>query len=161
MAPLSELYGRLPVVHASNVLFLVFTIACAVSSDIPMFIVFRLGQAFCVCGAGTLGPGFIADLMPVERRGLAMTIFAVGPTLGPSISPTIGGVLAQNAGWRWIFWFIAICTGVLSLLTILILKETYAPVLIARRKARTHSELDNRQGQTPWSAIRAAAIRPL
>ncbi len=70
-SPLSELYSRLPVVHISNFLFSIFTIACAVSSAIPMFIVFRLGQALCVCGASTLGPGFIADLMPVERRGQA------------------------------------------------------------------------------------------
>ena len=52
-APLREVYGRLLVVHVANVLFFVFTIACAVSSDIPMFIISRLGQAFCVCGAGT------------------------------------------------------------------------------------------------------------
>ena len=114
----------IPVDHASNFLLFVLTIARAVSSDIPMFIIFRLGQALCICGAGTLGPGFMAGLMPIERRGLAMTLFAVGPTLGPSIGPIIGGVLAQNAGWRWIFWFIAICAGVLTLFTPSILKET-------------------------------------
>ncbi|KUJ19469.1 polyamine transporter 1 [Mollisia scopiformis] len=161
IAPLSELYGRLPVVHASNLVFVVFTVACAVSSDIPMFITFRLGQAFSVYGTGTLGPSFIADLMPIERRGLAMTIFAVGPTLGPSISPTIGGILALKAGWRWIFWFIAIFAGILTILTAVILKETYAPILLARRHARKQNPLGTTQAPTPASVIRAAIVRPV
>ncbi|KAL8991626.1 MAG: hypothetical protein Q9169_007805 [Polycauliona sp. 2 TL-2023] len=160
VAPLSELYGRAPVVHASNILFLGFTIACAVSTNIPMFIVFRLFQAFCVCGAGTLGPGLIADLMPVEQRGLAMTVFSVGPTLDPTVSPVVGGSLAEKAGWRWAFWFIAICAAFLSLLTVCILRETYTPLLLARKKAHAPST-----SQTPnheaWSRIRAAFIRPL
>jgi multidrug resistance protein len=160
-APLSELYGRTPVIHASNVLFLVFTVACAVSSDVPMFIVFRLGQAFCVCGAGTLGPGFIADLMRVESRGLAMTIFAVGPTIGPSLSPTIGGILAQKAGWRWVFWFTAILAGILSILAAFVLKETYQPMILARREARTRRASGNNPTRTPLSAIGAATVRPV
>jgi MFS family permease len=91
---------RVPAIHASNSLFLVFTIACAVSTNVPMFFIFRLGQAFSVCGAGTLGPGLVAGLIPLEQRGIAMVIFAVGPTLGPSISPVIRGVFSQKAGWR-------------------------------------------------------------
>lgn len=161
IAPLSELYGRLPVVHATNLLFLIFTIACAVSSNIPMFIIFRLGQAFSVCGAGTLGPGFIADLTPIEQRGLAMSMFAVGPTLGPSISPIIGGILAEKAGWRWVFWFIAICTGFLTLLTIVLLKETYGPAILARRESRTNKALGNAVTRRPLSTILAAIIRPI
>lgn len=161
VAPLSELYGRLPVIHVSNVLFLLFTVACAVSSDIPMFIIFRLGQAICVCGAGTLGPGLIADVIPLEARGLAMTIFAAGPTLGPCISPVVGGSLAHRAGWRWVFWFIAICAGFLTLLTIAVLKETYAPVILRRRANRAHGSTYSGQARAPWSAIKAAAIRPL
>jgi len=40
-APLSELYGRLIIYHVTSGFFIVFTIACAVSSNMPMFIVFR------------------------------------------------------------------------------------------------------------------------
>jgi MFS family permease len=42
MAPLSELYGHLPVYHVSNALFVVFTIACAVSSNLDMLVAFRV-----------------------------------------------------------------------------------------------------------------------
>lgn len=161
IAPLSELYGRLPVVHATNCLFLIFNIACAVSTSIPMFIIFRFGQAMYVCGGGTLGPGFIADLMPVEKRGLAMTIFAVDPTVGPSLSPTIGGILSEKVGWRWVFWFISILTSVLTISTFFVLKETYTPVLLAKKQAKANTALGNTPTKTPTSAIRAAVIRLL
>jgi MFS family permease len=149
------------VVHALNLLFLIFIIAGAVSSNIPMSVIFRLGQAFSVCGAGTLGPGFIANLTPVEHRGLAMSIFAVGPTLGSSISSVIGGILAEKTGWRWVFWSIAICTGCLILFTIILLQETYGPAILERREARAKKTNGNTIPRRPFSTILAAIIRPI
>lgn len=52
---------------------------------------------------------------------------------GPAIGPVIGGFLGAAEGWRWIFWLLAIVAGVLLILGLLILQETYAPVLYARR----------------------------
>ena len=81
LAPLSELYGRSPVIHASNVLFVIFSMACAVSSSLTMLIVFRLGMGFCGCATITLGGGYVADLMPVERRGRALAFWTMGPSI--------------------------------------------------------------------------------
>jgi MFS family permease len=81
VAPLSELYGRLIILHVTNVLFLIFTIACAVSSDLPMFIVFRLFMGLCACTPLTLGGGFIADLMAAKQRARALSIWTMGPLL--------------------------------------------------------------------------------
>jgi MFS family permease len=80
-SPTSEIYGRLPITHVSNISFLIATIICAVSVDVPMLIVFRLLMGLSGCVPVTLGGGIIADLMPVERRGTALTIWAVGPLL--------------------------------------------------------------------------------
>lgn len=41
IAPLSEMFGRLPLYHSCNLLFIIFTIAAAVSKNMSMFIVFR------------------------------------------------------------------------------------------------------------------------
>jgi MFS family permease len=41
IAPLSEMFGRLPLYHSCNLLFIIFTIAAAVSTNMGMFIVFR------------------------------------------------------------------------------------------------------------------------
>jgi MFS family permease len=81
LSPLSELYGRSPVMHASNVFFLIFSVACAVSSNLSMFIVFRLFMGIAGCPPLTLGGGSIADLMPPEKRGKALSIWTMGPLL--------------------------------------------------------------------------------
>jgi MFS family permease len=87
IAPLSELYGRLIVYHVCNVLFLAFTIACAVSPDVGMFLAFRFIAGCAGSAPLTIGGGTVADVIPQEKRGAAMAIFAVGPLLGPVIGP--------------------------------------------------------------------------
>lgn len=108
IAPLSELYGRLIVYHVCNVMFVIMTVACAVSSNLNMLVGFRfLEGTFGSCPL-TLGGGTIADMIPQESRGGFMAIWALGPLLGPVIGPVIGGYLSQAKGWRWVFWLIAI-----------------------------------------------------
>lgn len=80
-APLSELYGRSIILHTTNVLFFVFTIACAVSTNLVMFVVFRLLVGLMACTPVTLGGGYIADVMAAEGRARALSIWTMGPLL--------------------------------------------------------------------------------
>lgn len=112
VAPMSELYGRSPVYHVSNVLFIIFTIACAVSSSLSMLIVFRFFEGVAGSTVITIGGGTVADLFIPEERGKAMAIWSMGPLLGPVIGPVAGGFLAEAEGWRWVFWVITIAVGV-------------------------------------------------
>ena len=113
LAPLSELYGRWILYATCNTLFVVFTVACAVSSNLNMLIGFRF-LAGCV-GAVPLavGGGTIADMFQRDERGLAMSLYSMGPVIGPAIGPVAGGFLSQAKGWRWIFWLLTIivCTA--------------------------------------------------
>jgi MFS family permease len=59
-----------------------------------------------------LGGGSIADLILQEKRGGIMAIWAIGPLLGPVVGPIAGEYVAENLGWRWVFWIIAIVVGV-------------------------------------------------
>lgn len=81
LPPLSELYGRCPVTHAANGVFLVASILCAVSVNLAMLTVFRLVMGIACCVPVTIGGGFIADLMPVEQRGRAFSVWVIGPLL--------------------------------------------------------------------------------
>lgn len=88
ISPLSETYGRLPVYHASNLIFLVFVIGCALSQTIAQFMVFRFISG---CMGGTpmaLGGGTIADITRPKARSMAMALFSLGPLTGP-VSVTI------------------------------------------------------------------------
>lgn len=108
VAPLSELYGRSPVYHVSNVLFTIFTAACGLSTNMGMLIAFRFLAGFAGVTVVTCGSGTIADLMPPEKRGAAMAIWSVGPLLGPVIGPVCAGFLVEAKGWEWVFWIITI-----------------------------------------------------
>ena len=111
IAPLSEMYGRLPLYHSANAGFIIFTIACAVSSNLNMLIGFRFMQGVCGSCPLTIGGGTIADMIIQEKRGGVMAIWALGPLMGPVIGPVAGGFLAQAEGWRWVLWVIAIAVS--------------------------------------------------
>lgn len=81
IAPLSEMYGRLPLYHSCNLLFIIFTIAAALAKNMGMFITFRFFMG-CFGGAPmVLGGGTIADLIPREQRGTAMAVWMMGPSM--------------------------------------------------------------------------------
>lgn len=108
IAPMSELYGRVPLYHVCNVVFLVFTIACAVAQTLPQLFVFRFLAGVAGSCPMTIGSGTAADMITREKRAGVMAIWAMGPILGPVVGPIAGGFVADGIGWRWIFWIIAI-----------------------------------------------------
>jgi multidrug resistance protein len=108
LAPLSELYGRVIIYNVTNVLFLAFTVMCAVSENESMLLAARFLSGFAGVATITIGSGTIADIMPREKRGKAVSIWSVGTILGPMVGPIIGGYVARAFGWRWMFWVISI-----------------------------------------------------
>lgn len=111
IAPLSEIYGRVPLYHACNVLFIVFTVACAVSTNLNMLIGWRFLQGTFGSCPLTIGGGTISDMIIQQKRGGVMAIWALGPLMGPVIGPVVGGYLAQAKGWRWIFWVLTMAVS--------------------------------------------------
>ncbi|KAK7215977.1 hypothetical protein V2G26_003980 [Clonostachys chloroleuca] len=63
-APLSELYGRLPVYHVCNIIFVIFTLACAMAPTLDSLIVFRFFAGCFGAAPMTNGGGSIADMFP-------------------------------------------------------------------------------------------------
>ena len=112
IAPMSELYGRLPVYHLSTLGFILFNVACAKSTNIPMLIVFRIMSGVCGCTPLTLGPGSIADMFKQEVRGKILSIWVLPIMLGPTVGPIVGGYLSEARGWRWDFWFLVILVSI-------------------------------------------------
>ncbi|KAI1423465.1 MFS general substrate transporter [Xylaria sp. FL1777] len=167
-APLSEIYGRSMLLHCTNVLFAIFTIACGLSKTLPQILIFRFFQGFWGCVPTVLGGGIIADVIEVENRGKALSGWQLGPLLGPVIGPVAGGYIAETLGWHWSFWVVAIIEGVLIVVCLILLPETYAPVLLERKASRLRKEtgnpylrskLDSRK--SPKTIFKMALTRPL
>ena len=133
ISPLSELYGRRIVYNVCNVLFIIFTIACAVAQSMPQLIVFRLLAGMAGVCPVTIGGASIADMVDQEKRGIVVTLYVMGDLMGPVIGPIGGGFLAAAASWRWTFWVIAIAYGIGTIAMFFMCSETYAPVLLARK----------------------------
>jgi multidrug resistance protein len=112
IAPLSEMYGRVPIYHISNVFFVIFTIACAVSNSLNMLIGFRFLAGVAGSTVITIGGATFGDIFSATERAAALSIWAMGPLLGPVIGPVVGGFLTESAGWRWVFWVVTIAVSV-------------------------------------------------
>ncbi|CZR50361.1 related to synaptic vesicle transporter SVOP and related transporters (major facilitator superfamily) [Phialocephala subalpina] len=141
LSPLSEIFGRRPVLTYANAFFSLWQIGCAKAPSLHTLIAFRFLGGLGASGCLTIGGGVIADLFPVEQRGLANAIFSVGPLFGPVIAPIIGGFIAQRAGWRWVFWVMLIACTVLSTTIAVVNKETNPIVLMRNKVERFKKEL--------------------
>lgn len=87
VAPLSEMYGRLPLYNICNVLFVIWSVACALSPNLASLIVFRFFAGLAGCCPLTLGASSIADIISKDKRGAAMSSWVMGPLVGPVIGP--------------------------------------------------------------------------
>ena len=86
--------------------------------------------------------GLYADIFGNPRkRGVAMAVFMGATTFGPVLGPLASGFIA-TVSWRWCFWLGLILAGI-TLPFLLIMPETYVPVLIARKAARIRRETGN------------------
>lgn len=112
IAPLSELYGRLVVYHVCDILFVLFSAGCALSTSVAMLMAFRFLSGLTGVAVITCGSGSIADMMPPEQRGRAMSLWSLGPLIGPVIGPICAGFLVEAKGWRWVFWLITIAVSI-------------------------------------------------
>jgi MFS family permease len=89
------------VLSAANWFFVVWQIGCALAPNIQSLIIFRLFAGIGGSGCLTLGAGVIADLFPIEKRGLATSLWSTGPLIGPVVGPVCGGFIGETIdGWR-------------------------------------------------------------
>ena len=132
-APLSELFGRQILFAITYGALTAFNAGAAASKNIQTLIILRFFAGAIGSSPLTGAVGVIADLFAAKERGPAMSLFAAAPFLGPVLGPVIGGFIGEKVGWRWIEGVMAMFTGVLWLVGMLVIPETYAPVLQRRR----------------------------
>jgi hypothetical protein len=95
VAPLCELYGRLPVYHVSNVLFIIFNVIAALSKNMEMLIAMRFWLGMSVAST-VINPCIVGDMFPEKNRGNALSIMGVSDTPGAalaSMNDELGGIL--------------------------------------------------------------------
>ncbi len=115
---LGDRYGRRKILLAGLMLFGLGSIMSGLSWNMVSLISFRLlqgvGGAAIFPNALTIGTG----LFPPENRGKAMGIWAMGVSLGSVAGPTVGGIIVQFLGWRYVF-FVNVIFLLISLASII------------------------------------------
>jgi EmrB/QacA subfamily drug resistance transporter len=111
-------FGAKRVYMVSLVLFTAGSALCGLAGSTTELIVFRVLQGV---GGGMIlpiGQMMMADAAGPQRMGRVMSIVAVPAMLAPILGPTIGGLVVDNASWRWIF-YINVPIGALAVLAAL------------------------------------------
>jgi len=160
-APMSELFGRQYLFIGTYAMLTFFNAGSAGSQNIWTLLILRFFAGAFGSSPLTNAGGVIADMFPAEERGLAMSLFATAPFMGPVLGPIVGGFVGETIGWRWIEGIMAIFTGVLWIIGTFVIPETYPPVLLRKRAAklskdtgkvfRSRGEID--QGKTSFAHV--------
>ncbi|MBI5302604.1 MAG: MFS transporter [Chloroflexi bacterium] len=121
MGRLSDLYGRRRVYTASLALFVVGSVIVALSNSLETMIAGRVVQAL---GAGALVPvamAIVGDVLPPEKRAVALGIIGAVDTAGWVAGPLYGAWMVTQFEWRWVFWInlpLGIVAGVLAFIAL-------------------------------------------
>ena len=137
--PVSDRFGRRPVLIAGLGLFLAGTTVCGLAWSLPMLIVGRVIQACGGCAGMVLGRAIVRDLFDRERSASAIATITMAMSLAPSISPAIGAYLAEWVGWRADFALLGALGAVVLALTIARLEETHYRLMPASLSAMSRS----------------------
>lgn len=126
VGPISDRFGRRPVIMGGFALYILATLGCIYAPNIQVFLGFRMMQAAVVVGV-VLSRAAIRDMVPAEQAASLIGYVTMGMSLVPMIAPSIGGILDQTFGWKANFWLQAWAGVAAIALTWRDLGETASP----------------------------------
>ena len=121
--PLSDKYGRKPVLLTGLSIYSAASIACAVAPDIYLLIAFRILQAIGGSGAFAVATAMIKDVYDTKRRESILAMVQSMVLISPAAAPVIGAFLLKFMSWRGVFVVLTFI-GMLALAGGVALKET-------------------------------------
>jgi len=116
IGPLSDRYGRRPVLLGGLGIFVVATLGCVLSTNVETLLGFRMLQAAVASGI-VLSRAIVRDMVPPEKAASMIGYVTMGMSIMPMIGPALGGVLNDAFGWQSSF----IMLGVSGLLVLFLI----------------------------------------
>lgn len=120
----ADVFGRRPIYVLTLGMYVVANVTIALAKSYASLLGLRVLQALAISGTFSVAYGAITDIASPAERGSYVSAVSFAITIAPSIGPVMGGGIAFSAGWAWIFWFLAIASGVCLALMIFFLPET-------------------------------------
>ncbi|MGL4199360.1 MAG: multidrug effflux MFS transporter [Allorhizobium sp.] len=123
IGPLSDRYGRRPVMLGALLILIVASVICMISTSIEILTLARMVQTAVVAGL-VLSRAIIRDMVPMDEAASMIGYVTMGMTLIPMIGPTLGGLLSDSFGWRSNFAAILVAAVLVLILIYRDLGET-------------------------------------
>lgn len=113
--------------------FTVGSVLCGAAWSLGALVGFRALQGIGSAATMAVSPAMLVAAFPHDQRGRALGMNAVVVGIGISIGPTLGGLITQSLGWRWIF-YVNVPLGILGIIATL--------KILPHDSGRTHEKLD-------------------
>ncbi|POS78996.1 hypothetical protein DHEL01_v202599 [Diaporthe helianthi] len=120
----ADVLGRRPIYVLSLGIYVIANVAIASSKTFYSLLGLRILQALAISGTFSVAYGVITDIASPAERGSYVSAVSFAITIAPSLGPVLGGAIAFSASWIWIFWFLAIASGICLALMVFLLPET-------------------------------------
>lgn len=180
LSPISEFHGR-KIVYTLG-LFLVFCLQFVPSfaHNIGGILFSRLmagffGSSFMSVASGTFSDLFRATERTAHKKdqvkelNKALVMYSASPFLGPGLGPLIAGFVNQHIHYRWVFYICTIWSGVVLILVVLFVPETYEPILLKKKAQRLRKSTGDNRYYAPieklntsiYESIVVSSKRPL
>ena len=104
--PLLERFGRKTPLYFGLSLYAISSLACATAMSVETLIAFRFFQALGGCVGMVASRAMVRDLFEVKDNAKVFSTLMLVVAVSPIIAPTLGGFIAANFGWRYIFWIL-------------------------------------------------------
>ena len=115
VGPMSDRFGRRPVILSSLLVFSLASLGCLLATDIASFLFFRMMQA-AIISAHTVSYAVIRDSAQERKAASLMGYVAMAWAIAPMLAPVLGGTLDELFGWRASFWaFLLFGTAIFGL----------------------------------------------
>lgn len=97
-------FGEVRCFLTSMCLFLVFSAVCGLATSMPMLVAARLMQGLVSGPMMSVAQAILLRNYPIERRGMAIALWAMVIMVAPIFGPVIGGWVTDNLSWPWLFY---------------------------------------------------------
>ena len=110
---LTGVFGRRNYLSASILIFILASFLCGISHSLIELVIWRILQGAGGAALLSTAQATIRQIFPKEQQGLVQAIFLLGIIVAPTLGPTLGGWITDNANWNWCF-FINVPIGIVS-----------------------------------------------